>query len=180
MSPQSSPFVPVVDDDANDDIFILENVSSPKPQRPDVNLSKIKTEPEESDVGMLLECNDDAALDATSAKTVAGMDSERSAHVETSPSPALHNTVSITTQTEVRKVKMENEGLNQAEERALPAATETTPRAVQDVGKGTAQQVESLIQELSKSNKERDELRSQVSFSSCILSLNNKTRMMYF
>lgn len=172
MSPQSSPFVPVVNV-ANDDIFILENVSSPKPQRPDVNLSQIKTEPEESDVG-----NDDAALGATLAKTVAGMDSERSAHVETSPSPAPHNLVSITTQTEVRKVKMENE--DQTEEGALLAATETTPSAVQDVEKGTAQQVESLIQELSKSNKERDELRSQVSRSSCILSLSNKTRIMYF
>lgn len=174
MSPQSSPSVPVDDDSTDDDIFILENASSPKLQRPNFCLSKIKTEPEQSDVGMLLEC-DDAALDATLKKTVAG-----SATSETSSLLAPQNMVSITTQTELQKVKMENEDLNQAEERALLAAIETRPSAVQDVEKDTAQQVESLIQELDKSNKEREELRSQVSCSSCILSLNDKTHTMYF
>lgn len=124
VSPRSSPSVPVVDDDAdtNDDILILENASTPKPEKSDFDSSAIKTEPEQCDVGMLLECSDDVALDAALETTVAGMGSAGSATVETSPSPATRKVVSSTTQTEVPKVKKEDEDLNQTEERKQSSA----------------------------------------------------------
>lgn len=116
MRPPSSPSVPADDDDddTDDDIFILENTSTPKPPKPGLDLNKIKTEPEQSDVCMPLERSDDAALDVALENNVAGTDSAGLAAVETSPSPATRTEVaSATTQTEVPKVKKEEEDLNQ-------------------------------------------------------------------
>ncbi|XP_035860319.1 MORC family CW-type zinc finger protein 3a isoform X2 [Sander lucioperca] len=122
VSPVSSPSVLIDDnddnDDTDDDICILEAVSAPRPKKPDIDLNKVKTEQEQSDanVGMLMECSDDAAVDDTSEMNVAGTGSTKYAAVATSPSPVPSTGVtSSTTQTEVPKVKQEKESQNQTE-----------------------------------------------------------------
>ncbi|XP_032386265.1 MORC family CW-type zinc finger protein 3a isoform X2 [Etheostoma spectabile] len=118
VSPVSSPSVLIGDDDdddTDDDICILEAVSAPRPKKTDIDLSKVKTEQEQSDanVGMLMECSDDAAVDDTSEMNVAGIASASSA---TSPAPGPSTVVtSSTTQTEVPKVKKEEEDQNPTE-----------------------------------------------------------------
>ncbi|XP_078118165.1 MORC family CW-type zinc finger protein 3a isoform X2 [Sander vitreus] len=122
VSPVSSPSVLIDDDDndddTDDDICILEAVSAPRPKKPDIDLNKVKTEQEQSDanVGMLMECSDDAAVDDPSEMNVAGTGLTKYAAVATSPSPVPSTGVtSSTTQTEVPKVKQEEEGQNQTE-----------------------------------------------------------------
>ncbi|XP_038576596.1 MORC family CW-type zinc finger protein 3a isoform X2 [Micropterus salmoides] len=153
VSPQSSPSVLAGndDDDTDDDIFILETASTPKPKSPCLDLTKVKTEREQSDAnfGMLLECSDDAAIDVALEANVAGM-----AAVGTSSSPAPPLVVaSITTQTEAPKVKQEEWDENQTvmEESAGQSGKEDVceQRAVkqessgdthsEDVGKQTLQ-----------------------------------------
>ncbi|XP_068186289.1 MORC family CW-type zinc finger protein 3a isoform X2 [Antennarius striatus] len=103
MSPQNSPSVAAEDtndindsDDTDEDIFILETASTPKPQKPSVNLIKVKTESDE-----------DAVQDVTIEKNVAGP-STSSASVSASPfKTSLVEMASTTTQTEVRKIKTE-------------------------------------------------------------------------
>lgn len=116
MSPVSSPLVVAEDDDTDDDdtdddIFILEPASTPKPKTT-FSLSKVKTEREQSDsnVGMLMECSDDAAVDDTPETNAAGTGSSESAAAGTGPSPAQPpELASITTQTEAPKVKEESQ-----------------------------------------------------------------------
>ncbi|XP_035532911.1 MORC family CW-type zinc finger protein 3a [Morone saxatilis] len=107
----SPPSVPAADDDddTDDDIFILETGSTPKPQK-SFDLAKVKTEKEQSDAGLLLECSDEAALDAASKTNAAGTGCAESAAVGTAPSPAPPGKVaSTTTQTELIKVKEEED-----------------------------------------------------------------------
>ncbi|XP_041857889.1 MORC family CW-type zinc finger protein 3a isoform X2 [Melanotaenia boesemani] len=84
------------DDDTDDDIFILETGSTPKPQKPAIDVRRVKKEKEETEnpVSMLLECSDDAAVDDPTETCPAA-----SATVETGPPPAVATT---TTQTEAR------------------------------------------------------------------------------
>ncbi|XP_010779325.1 MORC family CW-type zinc finger protein 3a [Notothenia coriiceps] len=113
VSPLSSP--PVIsenDEDTDDDVCILETVSTPKPTSLSLDLTKVKTEVEQSDadVGMLMECSDDAALDNGPDINAAGTSSSASAAVGTSTSTAPPTGVSTsTTQTDVPKVKKEEE-----------------------------------------------------------------------
>ncbi|XP_033984640.1 MORC family CW-type zinc finger protein 3a isoform X2 [Trematomus bernacchii] len=115
VSPLSSPSVLIDnnnDENTDDDICILETVSTPKPKHLPVNLTKVKTEAEQSDadVGMLMECSDDAALDNGPEINAAGTSSSASAAVGTSTSTAPPTGVSTsTTQTDVRKMKKEEE-----------------------------------------------------------------------
>ncbi|XP_054471050.1 MORC family CW-type zinc finger protein 3-like isoform X2 [Anoplopoma fimbria] len=127
VSPQSSPSVLIENDDDNDDtdddIFILETACTPKPNTPGFDLTHVKIEQEQSDanVGMLLECNDDAAVDDVPGTNVAGTGTAGSAAVGTSHSPSPPQDVtSSTTQTEGPKVKREEEDQIQTggEERA--------------------------------------------------------------
>ncbi|XP_070770954.1 MORC family CW-type zinc finger protein 3a [Enoplosus armatus] len=108
-SPLSFPSVPINhdgDDDDDEDIFILETVSTPKPKKTGFDLTKVKTEQEQSDIN----------VDVVSETNVAETGSAGSAAVGTSPSPApLTEVTSITTQTEVHKVKKEEEDRNQTE-----------------------------------------------------------------
>lgn len=105
VNPLTSPSVPAAaaaaaDVDMNDDILIMENASIPKPQLTDIELSQMKTEPEEFNISML------DALD----KNVARTDSTGSAAVKTSlfRSPFCEiSTSTTTTQTEAPKVKQE-------------------------------------------------------------------------
>nr|XP_033473928.1 MORC family CW-type zinc finger protein 3a [Epinephelus lanceolatus] len=155
VNPPSSPSLLIDDDDddTDDDIFILETVSTPKPKKTGFDLSKVKTEQEQSDanVGMLLECSDDAAVDDASTTEVAGTGSARSAAVGTSPSPAPPPVVaSITTQTEVTKVKKEEEdrSLTEREERAEQSASSKNGRErTSDVGVGVCNDEQSVIKE---------------------------------
>lgn len=121
VSPLSSPSVPVDNnDDCDDDIVILETSSTPKPKKPDFDLNKVKTEQGQSDadINMLLECSDDDAVDKLDTNAV-GTSSTGSPAVATSPSPAHPpELASVTTQTEMLKVKKEEEDQNQTEERA--------------------------------------------------------------
>uniref|UniRef100_A0A4W6CEE3 MORC family CW-type zinc finger 3a n=1 Tax=Lates calcarifer TaxID=8187 RepID=A0A4W6CEE3_LATCA len=124
VSPLCSSSAPDDDDDTDDDLVILETASTPKPQKPSVDLNKVKVEQESTDMNvcMLLESSDDAAVDVTSDKNTAGTSSTGSEAVGTSPSSAPPPEVtSTTTQTEVPKVKKEEiqcqtEGIGKAEE----------------------------------------------------------------
>ncbi|XP_062287541.1 MORC family CW-type zinc finger protein 3a isoform X1 [Scomber scombrus] len=110
-----APFSPSVineNDDTDDDIFILETTSTPKPKKTGLDLSKveIKHEPIDSNVDMLMECSDDAAVDNAPNANAAGTGPPETAATETSPSPAPPLEVaSITTQTEAPKIKEESQ-----------------------------------------------------------------------
>ncbi|XP_037645921.1 MORC family CW-type zinc finger protein 3-like isoform X2 [Sebastes umbrosus] len=130
VSPQSSPSLLIDnndnnnddddDDDTDDDISILEAASTPKPKKPD--LTKVKTEQDQSDDSMNRppSFNDDAAVDDASETFVAGTGSAGSAN----PSPEPPSEVaSSTTQTEVPKVKKEEEDQNQTAGQSTSAQT---------------------------------------------------------
>uniref|UniRef100_A0A671W9Z5 MORC family CW-type zinc finger 3a n=1 Tax=Sparus aurata TaxID=8175 RepID=A0A671W9Z5_SPAAU len=129
VSPMSSPLVPVDNDsdDTDDDILILETDSTPKPKKPGFDLTKVKSEKEQSEVGMLLECSDDAALDDPWETDAAGTGSAVSTAVGTSPPPPAPpaEVASITTQTDVAKVKKEEEDLDQTQEEERAAQSDT-------------------------------------------------------
>lgn len=128
VSPQCSPSVlPNNDDtddtdDTDDDIVILETVSTPKPKKLKIDLTKVKTERKESDadVSMLLECSDDAAVDAHLEADAAG-GSSGSPAVGTSPMPA--GLASATTQTENPKVKQEGDNEKQSEKKEVQSTS---------------------------------------------------------
>ncbi|KAM6978414.1 MORC family CW-type zinc finger protein 3a [Tautogolabrus adspersus] len=129
VGPQSSPSVSLNGDDdegdeTDDDIFILETASTPKPKKSVFDLSKVKTEKVQSDADddMLLECSDDAALDVAVETNDVETSCAATKVVGASPfpSPALLH-ASSTTQTEVLKLKKEEESQSLAEggERAV-------------------------------------------------------------
>ncbi|XP_015258021.1 PREDICTED: MORC family CW-type zinc finger protein 3 [Cyprinodon variegatus] len=93
-------------DDSDDDLVILEKESTPKPQKAARNLPKVKQEKEdgESEITVLLECTDDAAVEEPSE--------------ETDPAAAScppSGVASATTQTKAPEVKEEKENLNKPE-----------------------------------------------------------------
>ena len=136
----SSPSVPIDSDDTDDDICILESDSTPKPKKPGFDLTKVKSEKEQSEVSMLLECSDDAALDDPSETDAAGTGSAVSTAVGTSPPPPAPpaEVASITTQTDAAKVKKEEEDLDQTqeEERAGQSDTRSENQGKQTVQNG--------------------------------------------
>lgn len=87
-------------DDTDDDLFILETESTPKPKKPVGASQKVKKEQEdgENQITMLLECSDDAAVEETSEATT-----------EAEPGMA-----SSTTQTTAPEVKQETESQNKS------------------------------------------------------------------
>ncbi|XP_074551533.1 MORC family CW-type zinc finger protein 3a isoform X2 [Halichoeres trimaculatus] len=121
VGPQSPPPAPPLNDgddsdETDDDIFILETASTPKPKIESYDLTKVKEEKEQSDanVNLLLECNDDAALDDAMETHDAGTSSVT---VRANPTPAcLPNHANITTQTEAPGVKNEEESQNQTKQ----------------------------------------------------------------
>ncbi|KAM8749469.1 MORC family CW-type zinc finger protein 3a [Acanthopagrus schlegelii] len=140
VCPMSLPSVPIDSDDTDDDICILESDSTPKPKKPGFDLTKVKSEKEQSEVGMLLECSDDAALDDPSETDAAGTGSAVSTAVGTSPPPPAPpaEVASITTQTDAAKVKKEEEDLDQTqeEERAGQSGTRGENQGKQTVQNG--------------------------------------------
>lgn len=94
-------------DDTDDDLFILETESTPKPKKPVGAVQKVKKEKEdgENQITMLLECSDDAAVEEPSEATT---EAESSA---TKAGPAL-GMASTTTQTTAPEVKQEEESQN--------------------------------------------------------------------
>ncbi|KAK2839889.1 hypothetical protein Q5P01_013629 [Channa striata] len=124
MSPQCSPSMPVdrSDDDTDDEIFILEDLCTAKPINPGFDLTKVKTEQQQSDtnVNLLLKCGDDAAVDVTLGTDAAGTRFSGSPAVGTSPSPAPPQEVATaTTQTEIPKLKKEEEDQIWTDERVV-------------------------------------------------------------
>lgn len=138
VRPMSSPSVPIDSDDTDDDICILESDSTPKPKKPGFDLTKVKSEKEQSEVSMLLECSDDAALDDPSETDAAGTGSAVSTAVGTSPPPPAPpaEVASITTQTDAAKVKKEEEDLDQTQEEERGGQSDTRS---ENQGKQTVQ-----------------------------------------
>ncbi|KAK7939246.1 hypothetical protein WMY93_002572 [Mugilogobius chulae] len=104
VSPASSPSIPIddsSDSETDDDLVILEGVSTPKPKKSNLGLIKVKTEctDTESDVNLLLECSDDAAVE--NAKSSNSADKETIVSSATPPGVA-----NITTQTEIPQLKV--------------------------------------------------------------------------
>ncbi|XP_028993390.1 MORC family CW-type zinc finger protein 3a isoform X2 [Betta splendens] len=121
VSPLPSPSMPADHNSADDDIVILETLSTPKPKKPDYDLNKVKTENQQSDrdVGMVMECTDDAAVEVKLETNVSGTSSAGSPAAASSPSPVPPTEqTSATTQTEVLQVKKEENDQTQTEERA--------------------------------------------------------------
>ncbi|XP_033965627.1 MORC family CW-type zinc finger protein 3a isoform X1 [Pseudochaenichthys georgianus] len=146
VSPLSSPpFLNENDedtDDDDDDICILETVSTPKPTNLSVDLTKVKTEVEQSDadVGMLMECSDDAALDNGPDINAAGTSSSASAAVGTSTSTGVSTS---TTQTDVPKVKKEEEDQIPTERVRLSTSNITKPSGVCSVEQSVSKEARS-------------------------------------
>ncbi|KAM4609445.1 LOW QUALITY PROTEIN: MORC family CW-type zinc finger protein 3a [Polymixia lowei] len=119
QSPLSSTSTPIIlheedcDDDITDDdeIVILEAVSTPLPKKPGFNLTKVKTERQPSDlnVGPPMECSGNAAVDTASEANAPGTSSTETAVVRMGPSPPPPLKQTSTTQTEVPKIKEEEE-----------------------------------------------------------------------
>ncbi|KAJ0005612.1 hypothetical protein NQD34_015506 [Periophthalmus magnuspinnatus] len=108
VSPTRSPSIPIdnsSDDETDDDLVILEGVSTPKPKKTNPASITVKTEPTEnqSEVNLLLECSDDAAVDNFRSTTA----------VDDAPSVAPPGVVNITTQTEALKIEIKKEETNQ-------------------------------------------------------------------
>uniref|UniRef100_A0A4W6CED8 MORC family CW-type zinc finger 3a n=1 Tax=Lates calcarifer TaxID=8187 RepID=A0A4W6CED8_LATCA len=182
VSPLCSSSAPDDDDDTDDDLVILETASTPKPQKPSVDLNKVKVEQESTDMNvcMLLESSDDAAVDVTSDKNTAGTSSTGSEAVGTSPSSAPPPEVtSTTTQTEVPKVKKEEiqcqtEGIGKAEESTYNNDdTEQTSHMTTDVCSTditeVQEQQDQLLELMQETAQERDSYKEQVHNLSCQL-----------
>lgn len=109
------------DSDTDDDIVILESASTPKPQKPSFDVTKVKKEEEEpSDAN---HSSDDAAVDDASAGTSATESAGAGASPSPAPAPELTNN---TTQTEPPTVKMEVESQNEREEEARTVEMSTS------------------------------------------------------
>ncbi|XP_061579364.1 MORC family CW-type zinc finger protein 3a [Cololabis saira] len=118
-------------DDTDDDLVILETASTPKPQKPLSGLEEVKKEEGETQISMLLECSDDAAVDATAETATAGTSPSRPATVETGHPPAVVNT---TTQTEVGEVKQEKNSEDPTEMKASSAHSHAGTERRSDFG----------------------------------------------
>ncbi|XP_067371166.1 MORC family CW-type zinc finger protein 3a isoform X2 [Channa argus] len=141
VTPLCSPSVPVDSnddvtddtDDTDDDIFIVETNSTPKPKKLGFDLTKVKTEEQQSEtnVNLLLECSEDAAVDDALVKDAAGTSSTGSPSVGTSPSIAPPPGVaSITTQTEISKMKKEQDDQIQTDERVGQSTSKKDAQSV--------------------------------------------------
>ncbi|KAK1902861.1 MORC family CW-type zinc finger protein 3 [Dissostichus eleginoides] len=126
-----------------------QTASTPKPKNLSVDLTKVKTEAEQSDadVGMLMECSDDAALDNGPEINAAGTSSTASAAVGTSSSTAPPTGMSTsTTQTDVPKVKKEEEDQIQTEREervGLSTSNITKPSGVCSVEQSVSKEASS-------------------------------------
>ncbi|KAJ4933269.1 hypothetical protein JOQ06_030102 [Pogonophryne albipinna] len=124
----------------------VNTVSTPKPTNLSVDLTKVKTEAEQSDadVGMLMECSDDAALDNGPDINAAGTSSSASAAVGTSTFTAPPTGVSTsTTQTDVPKVKKEEEDQIPTERVGLSTSNITKPSGVCSVEQSVSKEASS-------------------------------------
>ncbi|XP_034550356.1 MORC family CW-type zinc finger protein 3a [Notolabrus celidotus] len=189
-SPQISPSIPPHDDDDDDDatddeLIILETACTPKPQKQVPDLTKVKQEQCDANVGMLLECSDDA-METNDAST------------SSAPAP-LPVYTSNTTQTEVHKVKVEVKEMTE-EERAgmsveqnqdvkidvcstetnhldneddagpssVDARTERSPAQYPNIVEAQEQQ-DQLLELMQSTAQERDHFKEQVHKLSCQL-----------
>lgn len=173
VSPLSSPSVP-----ADDDIVILETVSTPKPNKANIDLNRIKTENQQSDadINMLMECSDDAAVDDL------GTSSTESPGVASNPSPAPPpDQASTETQTEMLKVKKEDEDQSQAEKRAGQSTANKDGLCEKDAWDikfspaehasitEVQKQQDQLLQLMQETAQERDLFKEQVGSLTCQL-----------
>ncbi|KAM9851255.1 MORC family CW-type zinc finger protein 3a [Aulostomus maculatus] len=105
--------IPIDDgDETDDEIFILENASTPKPKKAGFDLTKVKMEERgqgDVNVGMLLECSDDAAVSDASEMNAAG------SSLSPAPNPELVNTTTQTEQPIVKQEKEDEEETNDGE-----------------------------------------------------------------
>ncbi|XP_069389488.1 MORC family CW-type zinc finger protein 3a isoform X2 [Paralichthys olivaceus] len=160
VSAPCSPSVPVGEDDneddTDDDIFIVEDVSTPKPKSLCFALNKVKIEPEPTDAGVckMLECSDDAAVE--SETNTAGISSTGSAAVGANPSPIPPpQLTSITTQTEAPQVKMEEEDPNQTEGNGITGQSASNVNGVEQVSCACSTEERDIKQE-SEVNTQND------------------------
>lgn len=152
-SPLCSPSVSEKDDtrENDDDIVILEDASTPKPNNPCPALDKVKTEKEpiDSNVCLVLECSDDATMDGASEKNAARTSSTGCPAVGAEPSPAPPPMLtSSKTQTEVPKIKKEETDQNQSEgEGRADESTSNLNRTHVDAAEQSVIKQESVDQE---------------------------------
>ncbi|XP_061599317.1 uncharacterized protein LOC133462192 [Cololabis saira] len=118
-------------DDTDDDLVILDTASTPKPQKPLSGLEEVKEEEGETQISMLLECSDNAAVDATAETATTGTSPSRPATVETGHPPAVVNT---TTQAEVGEVKQEKDSEDPTEMRESSAHSHAGTERRSDFG----------------------------------------------
>ncbi|XP_053295210.1 MORC family CW-type zinc finger protein 3a isoform X1 [Pleuronectes platessa] len=163
VSAPCSPSEPVGqewDDDTDEDIFLLEDVSTPKPKDPCFALTKVKIEPEPTDAGisMVLECRDDVAVE--SETNTAGESSTGSAAVGADPSPAPPPQMTSTnTQTEAPKVKKEEEDPTQTEGNGVAGPSTSNVNGVEHISRASCNE-EGVIKQESEVNTQNDHQRN--------------------
>uniref|UniRef100_A0A3Q2CT21 MORC family CW-type zinc finger 3a n=1 Tax=Cyprinodon variegatus TaxID=28743 RepID=A0A3Q2CT21_CYPVA len=142
-------------DDSDDDLVILEKESTPKPQKAARNLPKVKQEKEdgESEITVLLECTDDAAVEEPSE--------------ETDPAAAScppSGVASATTQTKAPEVKEEKENLNKPEGKdgAAGGKVQKQQDKLLELMHGTAQERDSLKEQVKNLRSQLQELQSRL------------------
>ncbi|XP_034430556.1 MORC family CW-type zinc finger protein 3a isoform X1 [Hippoglossus hippoglossus] len=163
VSATCSPSVPVGgewDEDTDDDIFLLENASTPKPKSPCFALTKVKIEPEPTylhGVGVL-ECSDDVAVE--SEPNTAGASSTGCAAVGADPSPAPPPQLTSTnTQTEAPKVKEEEEDPNQTEGNGVTGQGTSNVNGVEHISRACCTE-ERVVKQESEVNTQNEHQRN--------------------
>ncbi|KAM4609446.1 MORC family CW-type zinc finger protein 3-like [Polymixia lowei] len=169
---ETSPARPSTLSQADDDeIVILETVSTPKPG---FNLTKVKMERQPSDlnVGPPMECSSNAAVDTASEANAPGTSSTETTVVRMGPSPPPPLKQTSTTQTEVREIKEEEEMRTErsvpqvnGNEMRLDVATNTSNVEQRVPGFdywGAQKQQDELLELMETTAQERDSLKEQV------------------
>lgn len=98
-------------EDTDDDLIIIENIISPKSEKPGFELIKVKKESDQSNIDMLAECGNSLTHDNSTVNYSFGWVSR---HLQTSSNIGAI-TISSTTQTEPFKVKEEPQSQSEGE-----------------------------------------------------------------
>ncbi|XP_047457138.1 MORC family CW-type zinc finger protein 3-like [Mugil cephalus] len=164
----------------DDDIVILETASTPKPNK--LVLHFVKNEEESSEIPISMECDNDAAVDATSASSQnqgRGWGRELSFSLEAQHRLQNQSEVKVKkevshqgSQTEETEEKIDYKSLFEKikkkvnelikDNEALFEATEMKPNSEEEDSDEISMMFGRLLHELDERNQERDELRSQL------------------
>ena len=146
------------DEDTDDDIFVLENASTPKPKNPCFASTKVKIESEPTYLhgAGVLECSEDVAVE--SETNTAGASSTGRAAVGADPSPAPPPQLTSTdTQTEAPTVKEEEEDPNQTEGTGVAGQSTSNVNGVEQISRACCTEERVMKQETEVNTQNEDQ-----------------------